>query len=133
MTDGTILDVSAIADIATRRTIYAGVVLRQAVERGYNVVVPAVAWMEAWADAEPAAMPFLELLRSSPAVSFADLDEPSAQATGLLLNRSRAPRDASRGTGHAVYLARVTGLPVLTADREAVIALDPSVGFRSLP
>lgn len=63
---------SAIADIATRRTIYAGVVLRQAVERGYNVVVPAVAWMEAWADAEPAAMPFLELLRSSPAVSFAD-------------------------------------------------------------
>ena len=117
MTDGTVLDVSAITDIATQRTIYAGVVLRQAVERGQDVIVPAVAWMEAWADAAAAAMPFLELLRSSSAVSFAGLDEPAAQASGLLLNRSGAARGVSRGTAHAVHLARVTGWPVLTADR----------------
>ena len=95
--------------------------------------MPAAAWLDAWAEASPAAMPFLELLRSNRAVAFAELDEAAARGTGLLLNRSSSVRGVSRGTAHAVYLARTTWLPVLTADREAVIALDPSVDSYEYP
>ena len=66
MTDGTVLDASAITDIATQRTIYAAVVLRQAVDRGQDVVMPAAAWLDAWADPSSDAVPFLELLGPLP-------------------------------------------------------------------
>ena len=83
MTGGTVLDVSAITDLATQRTVYAAVVLGQAVDRGQDVVLPAAAWLDAWAEASPAAMPFLELLRSNRAGTFAELDEAAARGTEL--------------------------------------------------
>ena len=59
--------------------------------------------------------------------------EGARLAARLAAQQGHAQLGAEPALAHAVYLALTTGLPVLTADRETVIALDLSVGFRSLP
>jgi hypothetical protein len=130
--EGTVLDVSAITDIAGGRTAYGAAFLDTAVAAGRAVVVPAAAWLEAWGSAPASSRPFLEMLSGLPVILFSELDAPAAQAAGLMVGQAGDPQ-LSAGTAHAVQLARSIGWPVLTADRESVIALDPSVPFESLP
>ena len=111
MIEGTVLDVSAITDIAGGRTAYGAAFLDTAVAAG---------------------RPCLEMLSGLPVILFSELDAPAAQAAGLMVGQAGDPQ-LSAGTAHAVQLARSIGWPVLTADRESVIALDPSVPFESLP
>ncbi len=95
-----------------------------------TLVVPAQALAEAWAATPESGYPFLAALRDLAVIWVEPLDGDSAQTVGLLAGPRGLRPD---GTAQAVAIARHRGWAVLTGDPDAVLALDPKVGFETLP
>lgn len=130
MIGGRVLDPTAVLDIATGRSIYGRALVDVALQTGIVLAVPAAALMEAWAGSPAAGRPFLVRLRALPVVVLEHLDGESAEAVGLLAAERSRP---ASGVAHAVHVARRRGWSIVTGDPEAVLALDPHIGFESLP
>ena len=107
-----------------------GLVVDVALRTGIILALPAAALMEAWAGSPPESRPLLALLRALPVVVLEPLDGESAEAVGLLAAERGRP---ASGVAHAVHVARRRGWSVMTGDPAAVLALDPHIGFESLP
>ena len=132
MTGGRILDSSAVLDLAVQDTVYGAALLTVATNRGMTLAVPAAALLEAWAGSTPAGRPFLELLPQLAAVQVHLVDEATAAGAGVLAATAGQPT-AAAGVAQAVWLAQASHWPVVTANPDAVLALDPRIPFESLP
>ena len=130
MISGRVLDPTAILDIATGRSQYGQATVAYALTTGMVLAVPAAALMEAWAGSPTSGYPFLAALRELPVVVLESLDADAAEHVGLLAAERGRP---ASGVAHAVYVARRRGWPILTGDTDAVLSLDPAVGFESFP
>lgn len=130
MISGRVLDPASILDIATGRSQYGQATVAYALTTGMVLAVPAAALMEAWAGSPTSGYPFLKGLRELPVVVLEPLDADAAEQVGLLAAERGRP---ASGVAHAVYVARRRGWPILTGDPDAVLALDPKIGFESLP
>lgn len=124
------LDPAAILDIALGRSHYGQATVAYALTTGMVLAVPTGALMEAWAGCAPSGYPFLHALRDLPVVVIESLDADAAEHVGLLAAERGRP---ASGVAHAVQVARRRGWPILTGDPDAVLALDPKIGFESLP
>jgi hypothetical protein len=129
---GAVLDVTALTDLAAGRTAYAAAFLDTAIDLGRAVVIPAAALLEAWARTALEHRPFLDMLTGLPVVLVLDLDAATARDAGIRAQDAGRPA-AGAGTVHAVQVAVSRGWPVLTADVDTVLGLDPHVPFESLP
>jgi hypothetical protein len=129
---GRVLDTSALTDLAQRRTAYAAALVDTAASVGITLLIPGTALLEAWQQSHPEVRPFLDLLTSMPTGVVDQADPSTAAAAGVLAAEAGQPH-ASLGTVHAVHLARTRDWPIITADPEAVLALDPHVRVESLP
>jgi hypothetical protein len=127
---GKVLDPTAVLDVATGRSIYGRALVDVALRTGIVLAVPAVALMEAWAGSTPEGRPLLSALRSLPVVVLEPLDGEAAEAVGLLAASRGRP---ATGAAQAVMVAQRRGWSVVTGDADAILALDPHVGFESLP
>jgi hypothetical protein len=127
---GRVLDPTAVLDFATGRSIYGRALVDVAVRTGIILAVPTAALMEAWAGATPDSRPLLAMLRGLPVVVIEPLDGESAEGVGQLAAERGRP---ASGVAHAVYVARRRGWSVVTGDPDAVLGLDPHIGFESLP
>lgn len=132
MNGGRILDSTAVLDIAGQDTAYGAALLTVATDRGITLAVPAAALLEAWALSTPESRPFLDLLPLLAAVEIHAVDEVTAAGAGGLAADAGQPT-ASAGTAQAVWLAQTRPWPIVTADPDGVLALDPHVPFESLP
>ncbi len=130
MIGGKVLDPTAILDISLHRSWYGRTVVDVALRLGIVLAVPAAALMEAWAGSSRESRPLLVEFRSLPIVVLEHLDGESAEAVGQLAADRARP---ASGVAHAVYVARRRGWDVITGDPDAVLALDPHIGFESLP
>ena len=131
MIGGIVLDPSALADLAERRTPYANQVIDTAISHLRVVCVPAAALLECWAVTEEAAQAFLAMFSGLPVVVIDALDEAAAIDAGAL---AAAPgvADVPAVVLHAVHVARTRRWPVLTADPRTVHKLDSGVLVESL-
>ena len=127
---GRVLDPTAILDISTGRSLYGRTMVDVALRLGIVLAVPAVALMEAWAGTDRDSRPLLVEFRALPVVVLEHLDGESAEAVGGLAADRGGP---ASGVAHAVWVARRRGWSVITGDPDAVLALDPHIGFESLP
>jgi hypothetical protein len=129
---GRVLDCTAISDLAGQDSAYGAALLTVATDRGITLAVPAAALLEAWARSTGRLRPFLDLLPQLGAVQIHAVDEATAAGAGALAADAAQPTVAA-GTAQAVWLARARSWPVVTADPDTVLALDPHVPFETLP
>jgi hypothetical protein len=127
---GRVLDPTAIIDIGSGRSEYGQALVDMAIDLGVVLALPAAALMEAWAGIAPAAWGRLNGFVQLSVVVVVDLDGVAARITGVMASRAGQP---ACGLAHAVHVAQTRGWPVVTRDREALLALDPRVPFESLP
>jgi len=128
-----VLDTSAILDAAEQRTMYGAALIDTAASVGITLLLPATALLEAWQQCTPASRPLLDLLTEMPTGVLAPLDQADTAAAAGVLAADAGQPNARPGTVHAVHLARTRDWPVVTADVDVVLALDPHVPFESLP
>lgn len=130
MIGGRVLDATAIQDLAIGRTIYGAAFLAAANDVGIALAVPATALHDAWAVAEPADYPFLELLLGLPLTVVDELDAEAAQASGILAHDVREPAGSA---SHTVQVARSRGWPVLTSSPHSLRTFDDKLPIELLP
>lgn len=128
---GRVLDTAAVIDIASGRSQYGQATVAFALNSGMTLVVPSLALAEAWSTVPASGYPFLEALRELAVVWVEPLTATDAQPLGLLAGGR--PDVPVNGTAQAVMIARARGLVVLTGDFGSVVAVDPKIGFESLP
>jgi hypothetical protein len=130
---GRVLTSSVIVDIATDRSVDGRAFLVAAVELGMTFATPSSALLEAWAAVPPQARALLELFLEAPAVIIEDLDASVASRAGV---RAHAAHQAVRfdvAAAHAVDIAIIRGLAILTAEPDPLRAIDPTVEIEELP
>lgn len=128
---GRVLDTAAIIDIAAGRSQYGQATVTFALNTGMTLVVPSLALAEAWSRVPEDGWPFLQALRELAVVWVESLNGDDAEPLGLLTGGR--PDVPVNGTAQAVMIARNRGLVVLTGDFASVVAVDPKIGFESLP
>jgi hypothetical protein len=131
---GRVLDTSALLDAATGRTIFFRALVVAAAELGMTLAIPTTAWAEAWALAPDDALPSLSLVGEHPHAVLVALDDDGAQRAGLLA------RDAGSGglawtvrSAQVVTVALERAWPVVTAEPDELLGIDPDVQLQTLP
>jgi hypothetical protein len=132
---GKVLDPSAVVRIVTGDSIYGQALVSVAIDVGIVLDIPAAALATAWMLTPPAAYPALDALCELSVAVLDPLDSPAAREAGLMAagHDGTVTGRTSLGTAHAITAARDRGWPVVTADRELVLALEPRADLESLP
>jgi hypothetical protein len=128
---GRVLDTSALADFATGKSVYAQALVWLAVEQGIVLAVPTGALLKAWSTVPPSAHQPLAVLLGLPVTVTEDLDAVAAREAGLMSTRSSD--EVSLTARHVAWSARRRGWPVVTAEAEALHAVDPELDIERLP
>jgi hypothetical protein len=131
VTDGRILDATALADAATGRTLYARALIRTAVEHNITLAIPTTALLAAWADIPTGDRPFLDLALELPVAVLDVLDADAARDSGLLL--ADADRSSGLDSAHTALSARRRQWAVVTSQPGRLHAIDPDLEIEQLP
>jgi hypothetical protein len=131
MIGGVVLDTSSLTDAATGATIYTRAKIRTAVEYGIVLAIPTAALAAAWAQVPPSGYPFLALAADLSVAVTDPLDEATARDIGLLLSAAQPGPDLA--AAHVAHTARRRGWPVLTADPQPILAIDPTIEIEHMP
>ncbi|MGH3345288.1 MAG: hypothetical protein ACRDPK_20970 [Carbonactinosporaceae bacterium] len=130
MIGGRVLDVSAVVDFATRRSMYTQTLAWAAVERGIVLAVPVNALLGAWSTVGDNTWRALETLLDLPMTVIDDIDRVAAREIGRWL----AHRDAaSLAAAQVAWSAVRRGWPVITADPTPLLTLHPDIEIERLP
>jgi predicted nucleic acid-binding protein len=134
VSDGRVLDTSALLDAAAGRTEYLRALIYTLVRRRGSLLIPSSAWLEAWALGDDGARVLLELFSTAKYVVFDVLDVDSGRQAGLL-----AAGAHQKGLGwdvrqaHVVAAALRTGWPVVTTDPDPLLYIEAAVPIEQLP
>lgn len=126
MKDGFVLDSGALIAIERNRG-RASRLMIAIVERAPALTIPAGVLAQVWRDGSRQAR--LARLLRSPRVVVVPLDQPTAQAIGVLIARCGHPDIVDV---HLALCARMLGQHVVTSDPDDVRRVDPAVGIISL-
>lgn len=130
---GFVLDSTALDELAGAN-IYATTFADRAAARGVVLIIPATALSESWQRAmrvDPDRRDHLRDLLASPMVLVDPLDEDAATSSGDLLIGLRQEADVT--AAHVVVCARDREWPVLAADPERLVRIEPSLVVEQLP
>ena len=130
MIGGRVLDVSAIVDYATARTVYMAAFVRVAVEQTMGLVLPVTALTQAWQQVPPDGRSGIEDLLGRPVVVVDELDTAMAADVGLLLH---ATDQVDVVAGQVAWSAARRDWPVVTAEPDRLRALTPDVAVEQIP
>lgn len=131
MIGGRVLDIYALSDFSTIRTVYTQTLTWFAVDRGVVLAVPAAALAAAW-PRNAAARDVLSVLLSLPVTVIDPLDDDAACGMGeLLAKKTSAAPDVV--AAHVAYSARRRGWPVVTTRPERLRALVPTLEIEEIP
>lgn len=130
---GRVLTSSAIVDIATNRSVYGRAFLVAAVELGQTLPTPSTALLQAWAVVPPQARALLDLLLDAPAVIVEDLTGTAAARAGVRAHPAHQAGLFDVAAAHAVDVATIRGVAILTAEPGPLRAVDPDVEIEELP
>jgi len=133
---GKVLDPSAVIRIVTGDSIYGQALVSVAIDAGVVLNIPATALATAWMLIPTSAHAALDALCDVAVIVHDSLDAPAARDVGLMAATDHGDSPGSvttLGTAHAITVARDRGWPVVTADRELVLALDAHATLESLP
>ncbi len=133
---GRVLDVAALVDIATDRTIYGQSLIPMVQRQGLTLAIPAAALLVARGHLEPGGRGRLHLLPHMAATVVDVLDLEVAETAGDLLATVETPLDGSADATSATHVALSAlrrGWPVIT-DRGATLrAVDATIEIDALP
>lgn len=131
---GRVLDLPALVDVATGRTVYGRALLRHAVDRMVVLAVPAPALTVAWANVDNKARLGLAVLTQLSISITPALESADAAELGELIERNPFPADVpDLAAAHVVLVARRRRWPVVTDRGPKLLRYDPGIEIAPLP
>lgn len=129
MITGHVFDASALADLATGKTIYVRARVRASIAEQATIIVPAAALTRAWQIVPDFGRTVLERLPQMQTVSVDELDEVIGQQAGLL---AAGVPELTVDAAQAAWSARWRRWPLVTADPQQYAAI-PGLHIEPLP